>query len=692
MTFGTPGSGLRPDPAPARLTVQTLGFWRARRVRRMLELAGWRPAFGWPGQGDWVGVWGQRPVSARGRWIAWQTGSRVLTIEDGFLRSIYPGSQGAPPISIVLDDLGIYYDGRVPSRLEQMIEAGEWDDETLARATAGIARLRAAGLSKYSPPATETPPKPGFVLVVDQTAGDASIVGAGTSAETFSRMLDAARVEHPGKTIVIKTHPEVAAGTKTGHDLPSAARSGEVMLIGSVASWDLLDAAEAVYTVSSQLGYDALLAGKPVRTFGAAFYAGWGLTEDESLIPRRTARPDIRALFAACHLAYPIYYDPWRDRLCAFETAVDVLSAQRRSETPEPGTTGDVLHGIRLWKRGNVASFRPRHGTPVRFEDDAARAATQARDNKRALWAWASRVPEDWLETQKAEGLTAGLIEDGFLRSVGLGAELTVSASLVFDRQGIYFDPSRPSDLETLIAEAAKGSADLPRARALREAIIAARVTKYNTGAAPETPDTGARRVILVPGQVEDDASILRGCGHGEADVRTNFGLLAAARQANPDAWLIYKSHPDVEAGLRAGAVPHNTVRDLADEVATGASAADLLDRAEALWTMTSLMGFEALVRGVPVTCLGTPFYAGWGLTQDLGPPCPRRTARPSLDALIWAALIAYPRYVDPVSGLPCTPEVIVERLGTGAAMPRARVLSKVQGLLAGQSWLWRGR
>jgi capsular polysaccharide export protein len=103
-------------------------------------------------------------------------------------------------------------------------------------------------------------------------------------------------------------------------------------------------------------------------------------------------------------------------------------------------------------------------------------------------------------------------------------------------------------------------------------------------------------------------------------------------------------------------------------------------------------MGFEALLRGLPVTCLGTPFYAGWGLTTDLGPACPRRMARPSLDAFVWAALIAYPAYVDPVSGLPCTPELVVERLASGQPMPRARLLSKLQGLLAGQSWLWRGR
>jgi capsular polysaccharide export protein len=116
---------------------------------------------------------------------------------------------------------------------------------------------------------------------------------------------------------------------------------------------------------------------------------------------------------------------------------------------------------------------------------------------------------------------------------------------------------------------------------------------------------------------------------------------------------------------------------------------------------MTSLLGFEALLRGKPVTCLGAPFYAGWGLTRDLGPvPARRRQAadghplpRPSLDQLVHAALIAYPRYFDPESGRPCPPEVALERLAAGRIAPRGlalRLLAKAQGALASPSWRWR--
>ncbi|MEM8753088.1 MAG: capsular polysaccharide biosynthesis protein, partial [Pseudomonadota bacterium] len=148
----------------------------------------------------------------------------------------------------------------------------------------------------------------------------------------------------------------------------------------------------------------------------------------------------------------------------------------------------------------------------------------------------------------------------------------------------------------------------------------------------------------------------------------------------------------DVEAGLRLGVVSEEDAARLADAVAAEAPVLAALELAEEVWTMTSLIGFEALMRGKRVTTVGAPFYAGWGLTRDRGAPPARRRARPSLDQLVHAALIDYPSYVDPVSGLPCAPEVIAERLAAGEGGPRlgGRMLSKLQGRLAPYAYLWR--
>jgi len=258
----------------------------------------------------------------------------------------------------------------------------------------------------------------------------------------------------------------------------------------------------------------------------------------------------------------------------------------------------------------------------------------------------------------------------------------------VRDDLGIYYDPSRESRLEQMIA----ASTTLPgpalrRAEQLVARITDAKLSKYNLDR--PIPDLPKGRRILVPGQVEDDASIRLGC----SDVRTNLGLLEQARAQNPEAVIIFKPHPDVEAGLRAGAVDPDKARALADVVADKADPIALIEACDAVWTLTSLLGFEALLRGRDVTTLGAPFYAGWGLTKDLGRVPDRRIARPRLMHLAHAVLIDYPRYFDPVTGQACPPEVIVDRLAKGEIpkpAPLNRLVSKLQGLLASQAHRWR--
>lgn len=250
-------------------------------------------------------------------------------------------------------------------------------------------------------------------------------------------------------------------------------------------------------------------------------------------------------------------------------------------------------------------------------------------------------------------------LEDGFLRSVGLGADIVKPLSWVVDDVGIYYDATAPSRLETLLAETPFDEAMLARAARLRARIVAAGVTKYNVGAVAWHRPPGERRVILVPGQVESDASLAWGAP-GE---RTNIGLLRTVRQQNPDAYLLYKPHPDVAARLRLAGQNEALAADWCDEVLPGGvPMGELLNRVDEVQVLTSLAGFEALLRGKPVTCHGQPFYSGWGLTHDVLPH-PRRQRCLSLDALVVGALIAYPLYLSR-DGLRLTsPEAAVDCL-----------------------------
>ena len=695
-------------PIPRRLFYYNAGFLTQARLRRILALAGHDLRLGLPGPKDGVVVWGRSPHAHRGEAVAARRRVPLIRIEDAFLRSIRPGRMGDAPISLLIDPLGVHFDGASPSLVETILASQPLDDSNLlARSRDGIARLRHLDLSKYNlhDPNLEPPP-PGYVLVIDQTNGDASI----PDPRAFDRMLGQALTEHPQAPIVIKTHPETQNRLRPGHFSTAQADPRVTMITDPVSPWRLLDGAIAVYTVSSQLGFEAILSGHRPVVFGQPFYAGWGLTDDQTAIPRRIRTLTPTQLFAAAMILAPTWYDPCRDRLCAFEEAVDQIEAEVRAFRQD--RHGHVATGMRLWKRARLQDFFGRE-KPLLFENDPARATDLARIKKRNLLIWAGKAAADLPATP---ALHAFRVEDGFLRSRGLGAELIPPLSLVVDDLGIYYDPTRESRLERLILAPLAPDAR-QRAQDLIARLNAARVSKYNLqGVLPDLPDGP---LILVPGQVEDDASIRLGAGA----VATNLALLAAVRRANPAAILVYKPHPDVEAGLRPGAISlaqlaalsgdapgtslETTTASAASSVAPGiilaphADPVALIAACDAVWTMTSLLGFEALLRGRPVTCLGAPFYAGWGLTTDLGPvPLRRRQApdghplpRPDLGHLAHAALIAYPRYHDPVSRRPCPPEVAIDRLASGD-LPRPglplRLLAKLQGAFASRADLWR--
>ena len=664
---------------PRRLFVYNGGFLTQRRIRRILSLAGYDLKLGLPRPDDLVGVWGNSPTAHRGLAIAEKRGCGVVRIEDAFLRSIHPGRVAQePPLGLMIDHRAAHFDPSRPSDLERLLAEAPLDDGGLmTRANDAIARIKAAHLTKYSGfDATTPPPEPGYVLVIDQTRDDASVTASGATRGAFQEMLVFAQEEHPGAPIVIKTHPETQQGARTGYFRPEDANDRITLLSQPVSPWRLFEGAVGVYTISSQMGFEAIFAGHKPRVFGQPFYAGWGLTDDERPVDRRQRRLTRAQLFAGAMIEYPRWYDPYRDRLCQIEQVLDAFEAQTHAWREDH--RGWVASGMRLWKRKPLQRVFGRV-KPVVFEDDTGKARERAEADGRRRMCWASKAGE-------LDDVVR--VEDGFLRSRGLGAELVPPLSLVTDDLGIYYDPRRESRLERLIAASADLRPDqLQRAFRLRRAVLKARLSKYNlSGDMPALPD-GQR--ILVPGQVEDDASILTGTGA----LRTNRDLLQAAREARPEAVILYKPHPDVEAGLRDGAMPD--ALDWADVVLDRSDPVALLDEIQEVWTLTSLLGFEALLRDVPVTTLGAPFYAGWGLTTDRGDVPPRRRARVSLDGLVHATLIAYPRYFDPVTGTDCPPEVVVDRLARGELPGRGmgnRMLAKLQGAFASKAHLWRGR
>jgi capsular polysaccharide export protein len=667
------------------IAILTSGLWRLR--GEIAALTSMTPVRWdrWPRPAvDAVAGWGHAPTANRARRLAARLAKPYFAFEDGPLRSVKPGPS-QPPMSIVLDRNGIYYDATSASDLVAMISDRSWFTPAVeARAQAASERLRRLRLSKYNAGPYRSPAALGFsggatrrVLVLDQVRDDASIRGALADADCFEGMLADALADDPAAEVVVKQHPDVLSGRRSGYFAEVPANDRIKVVAEQVNPWSLLEAVDTVYTVSSGLGFEAALAGKEVVCYGSPFYAGWGFTTDRRLKGRRPAAASAIQVFAAYYLRYARYFDAYRRSEIPFEVAAEQLAWLRDRFMDQSRRV--VCYRIKRWKRRPVDRMlegpagRPFHARRI------GSALRLAEHNRADIAAWSSRDHRKLQAACAKRKIPFVQIEDGFLRSVGLGASFVQPLSLVFDECGIYYDSRTPSGLERLLQDGELSSDVIERASRLRQAIIAAGATKYNVSAGADAGvASGGRTVVLVPGQVEDDASIERGA----PAIKRNIELLEAVRSRHPDGYVVYKPHPDVEAGIRHGRVPLKIAERFADQVVTNASILALIAACDRVETITSLTGFEALMRGKAVATHGQPFYAGWGLTEDLC-PTPQRTRQRSLDELVAAALILYPRYIDPLSGLPCGPELLVERLKAASSrkLTAGEKLVRVAGL-----------
>jgi len=607
---------------------------------------------------DAVVGWGLRPSTVRARAVAQQHGLPFVALEDGFLRS-YGTGERFPPLSLVVDELGIYYDSTQPSALEALL-AG--DGDVLAGMAGDVERARGLllrhGLSKYNHAGEGAKDGVGTrkVLVVDQTFGDMSVALGGATAATFDAMLAAALAENPQATVYVKTHPEVSSGRKGGYLTRVQPGPRTVLLRDAVNPLGLIQQMDRVYVVTSTMGFEALLAGKPVTCFGVPWYAGWGVTDDRCAHSpawaRRTRKRTIEELFAAAYIHYTRYLNPVTHQRGSILDAIDWLIRQKDMATRMhgPDRMGRVVGvGFRRWKAANLKPMLGLHTQRVSFTAGLSGILDQRLQPGDTVVCWGSQPPTALAEHVRNCSARLLHVEDGFVRSVGLGSDLIRPQSIVLDERGIYFDATRPSDLEHLLLTRTFTAEDWARAQAVRALVVEHGISKYNHE--PRQPVSWrdaarGRAVVLVPGQVEDDASISLGC----TTVRTNLGLLQAVRAARPDAYIVYKPHPDVLSGNRKGLLTLQAAYGWADHIEAGTSVVSCIEACDEVHTMTSLTGFDALLRGKPVVTYGQPFYAGWGLTEDRAERATafeRRTRRLSLDELVAGALLHYPIYWD---------------------------------------------
>jgi capsule polysaccharide export protein KpsC/LpsZ len=274
-------------------------------------------------------------------------------------------------------------------------------------------------------------------------------------------------------------------------------------------------------------------------------------------------------------------------------------------------------------------------------------------------------------------GLSYLALEDGFLRSRRPGPG-EASLSYVCDAQGVYYDAAAPSGLEARVADRVRDPEGAARdAEPALHAIRVLGLSKYAEADA-DARDRLLRaaeraRPVIVVDQTLGDAAVT-GAG---ADRATFRAMLVAAVEENPDCPVLLKVHPETRLGRRAGYFDAAFLAEIGAAAPAVAEAAasgrlgvlsgavaprDVAAAAERVYAVSSLLGFEALIAGAPVTVFGRSFYAGWGLTDDRAAPVPWR-APASLACLAAAAYCDYAVYLSDPGRRRCTVEEAIERL-----------------------------
>lgn len=292
-------------------------------------------------------IWGMLPDCSKSEKFLDNVakGDDVFFIEDAFLRCVVTPAQILQSeqkcyqnsCGYIMDDLTAYFDATRPSRMEKIINSNfEVTEEQRKRCKKVIDKIVKNKISKYNNQPVYEPKigREGFskVLVIDQSYKDYSILKGCADDNTFNRMLTTAINENPNADIIIKTHPDAMGDNSLKpkcYYQNVQSHDNIYKLTEAINPISLIEYADKIYVCSSQFGFEALMCGKEVHTFGMPFYAGWGLTIDDLKCARRTKERSLEEIFYIAYIYMAQYVDPMTNQAYEIEDAIDYLIEQR---------------------------------------------------------------------------------------------------------------------------------------------------------------------------------------------------------------------------------------------------------------------------------------------------------------------------------------------------------------------------
>lgn len=574
----------------------------------------------------------------------------IVRLEDGLIRSY---SSQEPTYSLYKSNDGMYYDFTNESNIENLLNS-DWEPtiEDINHYDLALEMIQKYNISKYNEhqdvPSNFFPEDKPNILLIDQTFNDHSVLFGNANEQSFANMLDYALNQAESYNIYVKIHPEVLSGKKVGYlfnlikKLPIEKQEVIHIISDSYNVPSCFKYISKVYVVTSQVGFDALLRDKEVFCFGSPFYSGWGITNDMINGRVRSKNRNIKEIFIAMMFYCTTYINPFNKEKGSLLDVIEYISLQKRHFNKKEIT----FYKTKLWKRAILEKFLNTSKKNTNFLSDL----NYAHNFKDLVGTWGYK---SFLELKNTRSKCC--IEDGFIRSAGLGSNIEEPLSLVIDYSGIYFNPNTESDLEKILNHEVFTKYEILQAKKVILELFNKKITKYNVGVISD--NLGKIRlnhkdvkIILAPGQVEDDASIML----GTKNVNTNYKLLKAIAENNPSSVIVYKPHPDILVGNREGDISENEFRTLKNlypknhfYIEKQANIIDCFNISDEVHVMTSTSGLEAILRDKKVVTYGLPFYGGYGLTTDME-VYPRIRRNLSKEELILGCYLLYPRYLLP--------------------------------------------
>ena len=246
--------------------------------------------------------------------------------------------------------------------------------------------------------------------------------------------------------------------------LSSSSGENANVVTGCCDPWHLLGGAERVYAdAADELALIASIAGVPVRSVGTGSFGA--LDEGGS------SQSALLEIFRTAVVEPYGFVSPFGGESLSPDKAIELCAFWRNLVDKNRGIAAAL--GFATWKRSTIEPLLWAGSAPVAFA-----SSPRGDPAGRSVAVWKSRVDTGRLAALERTGSPLVEVEDGFIRSVGLGADCVPPLSIVVDHLGIYFDPGRESDLERLLQDGGFAADLLDRAKAMRELIVSQGVSK----------------------------------------------------------------------------------------------------------------------------------------------------------------------------------------------------------------------